>query len=110
MYFTTCKREEEFGVLGFWGFGFQSLGFWGFRVWGLGVSEFQSLGFQGFGVSGFQSFRVLGFWGFRVSGFQGLAFFSLGLRTINSNKYKKNAGVRISKYGKIVKSKYWIWG
>jgi len=94
----------SFGVLGFWVsefgvLGFQSLGFGGFRVSEFG---FQGLGFQGFGVSGFQ--------GFRVSGFQGLAFFSLGLRTINSNKYKKNAGVRISKYGKIVKSKYWIWG
>jgi len=110
MYFTTCKREEEFGVLGFWGFGFQSLGFWGFRVSEFGVSEFGVSGFWGFRVSEFQGFGVLGFQGFRVSGFQGLAFFSLGLRTINSNKYKKNAGVRISKYGKIVKSKYWIWG
>ena len=110
MYFTTCKREEEFGVLGFWGFGFQSLGFWGFRVSEFGVSEFGVSGFWGFRVSEFQGFGVLGFQGFSVSGFQGLAFFSLGLRTINSNKYKKNAGVRISKYGKIVKSKYWIWG
>jgi len=100
----------SFGVLGFWVsefgvLGFQSLGFGGFRV-----SEFGVSGFWGFRVSEFQGFGVLGFQGFRVSGFQGLAFFSLGLRTINSNKRKKNAGLRISKYWKIVKSKYWIWG
>jgi len=87
-------------------------GVWSFGVLGFWVSEFGVLGFQSLGFGGFRvsEFGVSGFWGFRVSGFQGLAFFSLGLRTINSNKRKKNAGLRISKYGKIVKSKYWIWG